>query len=117
MCKMTPIGAGLNLKNFILISCAVLELLREVSWGGGGEIRSLPTKRTMLNMKTKFRTSQIPGEEIFSKPTNTSSWEGSDHAKYQQSQYPLIKFMLFISIHKIEGRYWKYGCEILRQKT
>ena len=25
--------------------------------------------------------------------------------------------MLFISIHKIEGRYWKYGREILGQKT
>ena len=25
--------------------------------------------------------------------------------------------MLFISIHKIEGRYWKYGHEILGQKT
>ena len=25
--------------------------------------------------------------------------------------------MLFISIHKIEGLYWKHGREILRQKT
>ena len=25
--------------------------------------------------------------------------------------------MLFISIHKIKGRYWKYGGEILGQKT
>ena len=25
--------------------------------------------------------------------------------------------MLFISIHKMEGRYWKYGREILGQKT
>ena len=25
--------------------------------------------------------------------------------------------MLFISIHKIEGRYWKYGRAILGQKT
>ena len=25
--------------------------------------------------------------------------------------------MLFISIHKIEGRYWKYGHEILGQNT
>ena len=31
MCKMTPISVRLNLKNFILISCAVLELLRKVS--------------------------------------------------------------------------------------
>ena len=39
--------------------------------------------------------------------------------KYQQSPYHLIKFMLFISIHKIEGRYWKYEREIFwgkRQK-
>ena len=35
MCKMTPISVRLNLKNFILISCAVLELLRKVSQGGG----------------------------------------------------------------------------------
>ena len=45
MCKMTPISVRLNLKNFILISCAVMELLRKVSLGGGrnppppGEIR------------------------------------------------------------------------------
>ena len=35
MCKMTPISVRLNVKNFILISCAVLELLRKVSQGGG----------------------------------------------------------------------------------
>ena len=34
VCKMTPIGVRLNLKNFILIPCAVLELLRKVSQGG-----------------------------------------------------------------------------------
>ena len=34
LCKMTPISIRLNLKNFTLISCAVLELLRKVSWGG-----------------------------------------------------------------------------------
>ena len=33
MCKMTPISVRLNLKNFILISCAVLELLRKVFRG------------------------------------------------------------------------------------
>ena len=36
MCKMTPISVRLNLQNFILISFAVLELLRKVSQGGGG---------------------------------------------------------------------------------
>ena len=36
MCKMTPIGVRLNLKIFILISCAVMELIRNVSLGGGG---------------------------------------------------------------------------------
>ena len=30
MCKMTPISVRLNFKNFILRSCAVLELLRKV---------------------------------------------------------------------------------------
>ena len=34
MCKMTPISVGLNLENFILISCAVLELLKKVTQGG-----------------------------------------------------------------------------------
>ena len=33
------------------------------------------------------------------------------------SPYPLTKFMLFISMHKIEGRYWKYCDEILGQNT
>ena len=33
MCIMTLIKVGLNLANFILISCAVLELLRKVSRG------------------------------------------------------------------------------------
>ena len=37
MCKMTPISVRLNLKNFILMSCAVLELVRKVSRGGGEE--------------------------------------------------------------------------------
>ena len=58
----------------------------------------------MLNIKTKSDTFQILGKEEFSKRTNTRSWEGCDHAKIL-SPYPLIKFMLFISIHKIEGRY------------
>ena len=40
MRKMTPISVRLNLKNFILISCAVLELLRKVCQGG--EIRPPP---------------------------------------------------------------------------
>ena len=31
MCKMTPEGVRLNLKNFTLISCGVTELLRKVS--------------------------------------------------------------------------------------
>ena len=30
MCKMTPIGVRLNLKNFMLVSCGVTELLRKV---------------------------------------------------------------------------------------
>ena len=35
MCKTTPTGVRLNLKNFILISCGVTELLRKVCRGGG----------------------------------------------------------------------------------
>ena len=31
MCKVTPIGVKLNLTNFTLISCGVMELLRKVS--------------------------------------------------------------------------------------
>ena len=63
----------------------------------------------MLNTKTKFDTFQILGkEEPFSKRTNIRSWEGCDHAKTLAKPISLIKFMLFISIHKVEGRYWKY---------
>ena len=40
MCKITPISVRLNLENFILISCAGLELLRKVSQGV--ESASLP---------------------------------------------------------------------------
>ena len=50
MCKMTPISVRLNLKNFILISCAVLEFLRKVSQGGG--IR-LPPGEVGLNKKQR----------------------------------------------------------------
>ena len=35
MYKVTPIGVKLNLKNFTLISCGVMELLRKVSQGEG----------------------------------------------------------------------------------
>ena len=31
-----PHSCKLNMKNFVLISFAVRELLRKVSWGGGG---------------------------------------------------------------------------------
>ena len=40
MCKMTPIGIKLNLKNVILIFFTVMELLRKVSQRG--EIRHPP---------------------------------------------------------------------------
>ena len=49
MCKMTPISAGLNLENFILIPCAVLELLRKVSQGGG--FRSPPPPPGEIGLK------------------------------------------------------------------
>ena len=42
MCKMTPIKVRLNLKNLILISCAVLKILRKVSQGG--EFRPPPRR-------------------------------------------------------------------------
>ena len=34
MCKMTPTGVRLSLKNFLLIPCVVMELLRKVSLEG-----------------------------------------------------------------------------------
>ena len=49
MCKMTPIGVRLNLKNFILISCAVLELLRKVP--RGAESAPLPGEIGLKNTK------------------------------------------------------------------
>ena len=45
MCNITPISVRLQVENFILISCAVMELLRKVSGGGGGEIRPPPQVR------------------------------------------------------------------------
>ena len=51
-CKMTPIGVRLNLKNFILISYAVSELLRKVSQGGG--IRPPPGEIGLRHVLTKF---------------------------------------------------------------
>ena len=45
----------------------------------------------MLNMTATFDTFKILGKE------------GCDYEKILTSSYPLIKFMLFISIHKIEG--------------
>ena len=59
MCKMTPISVGVNLKNFILISCAVLELLRKVSQGGGirpppGEIGLRQVSYTLVAIATKL---------------------------------------------------------------
>ena len=85
-------------------------------------LTSLQTKlklNKMLNIKTKFDTFQILGKEEFSKRTNIRSAEGCDHAKVftKSISWPLIKFMLFSSIHKINGHYWKYWREILGQKT
>ena len=54
MCKMTPISVRLNLKNFILIYCAVLELLRKVSQGGG--IRPPPPGEIRLSTVHMFQT-------------------------------------------------------------
>ena len=48
MCKMTPIGARLNLKSFILISCGVMELSRKVSEGGGRGRNPPPDRVTRL---------------------------------------------------------------------
>ena len=58
----------------------------------------------MLKIKTISDTFQILGREEFSKRT-----AGKDVTmrKYEQSPCPLIKSLLFISKHKIEGRYWK----------
>ena len=54
MCKMTPIGVRLNLKNLILISCAVLELLGIVSQGGGGW--NPPPKSDRVKNTKEFNT-------------------------------------------------------------
>ena len=58
MCKMTPISVGLNLENFILISCAVLELLRKVSQGGGGGICPPPGEIGLRHANSVNRTSK-----------------------------------------------------------
>ena len=57
--NMIPIGVRLNLKNFILLSYAVFELLRKVSQGGG--IRSLmfiailDTSVFLVHIYTRYR--------------------------------------------------------------
>ena len=55
MCKMTPKGVRLNMKNFIVLSCGVTELLRKVSQGRNpppppGEVRL----RSFENIVTKL---------------------------------------------------------------
>ena len=65
MCKMTPISVRLNLRNFILISCAVLELLRKVTWGGG--IRPPPgeiglTVQSITGVKMRFHVNSSVSE-------------------------------------------------------
>ena len=52
MCKMTPISVRLNWKNFILISYAVLELLRKVSQGV--ESAPLPGEIGLMDSNRKF---------------------------------------------------------------
>ena len=52
ICKMTPIGVRLNLKIFILISCAVTELLRKVSRGGRGAEPAPPGADRVKNSTT-----------------------------------------------------------------
>ena len=44
--------------------------------------------KEMLNIKTKFDTFQILGEEEFLKRTNTRSWEGREHAKILTKSIP-----------------------------
>ena len=58
MCKMTSISLRLNLKNFILISFAILELLRKVSQGGGGGIGP-PTGEIGLRIKGKLSLNEF----------------------------------------------------------
>ena len=61
----------------------------------------------MLNTKTKFDTFQILGKDEFSKQTQAAG-KHVTMRKYYQSPCPLIKFMLFILIRKVEGGCWKY---------
>ena len=63
MCKMTPISVRLNLKNFILISFAVLELLRKVG------IRPPPPGEIGLNRKIHNSTAETNKfHGVFSRP-------------------------------------------------
>ena len=62
MCKMTPISVKLNLKNFILIPCAVLELLRKVTLGGG---RNPPLPGEIGLTYYRGRGACIPGLYIY----------------------------------------------------
>ena len=50
MCKMTPIGVRLNLKNFILISCTVMELLKKVSRGAESALPPPKVRKGQRNL-------------------------------------------------------------------
>ena len=54
VCKIIPISVRLNLKNFVLISCAVLELFRKVSQGGA-ESAPPPPGEIGLKRKQSFK--------------------------------------------------------------
>ena len=80
--KMTPIGVRLNLKNFILISFADLELLRKVSQGGGGRNPIPPPGEIGLNKLYKIFTLLIYYKVLHLVYSNSNDLIGSSDCHF-----------------------------------
>ena len=67
--------------------------------------------RVKLNKMLNMKLNQTPFKFLVGKNSQNEQTHATGKnvtmRKYEQSPYPLIKFLLFISIHKIES-YWKY---------
>ena len=100
MCKMTPTGVRLNLKNSVLISCVVTELLRKVFHGGRG-IRNPP----LPSGKVEFKENIDFGFEVYSDQENSTD-DSSGMTSISLSLLSLLLSSLpalLLAISKVRG--------------
>ena len=64
-------------------------------------------KKVPFSRFSRFSLSRTNPENSQNEQTHVTEKDVTTR-KYEQSRYPLIEFFLFISIHKMEGRYLKY---------